>query len=171
MTSEISIRPSCVRLTSVEDPQAAEECHPPVPQDLAGAHQVRPVPQLPLQQGGRVDVSQEREQERRAQAPAGREAERGVEVDDPRVALRIDQDVVALAEVEMDDPALVHLPDEILQAGNHRADPVGSSLAVARDPLPVDALDQETIAPPTPETGGNPGEPPEAGQRAHLPRD
>src|SRR6266571_1830786 len=136
MTSETPTDRVVPPLTLIENPQAAEAAHQAVPRGFRRGQEFRRQARLPLQEGGFVDAPQDREQEARPQAQRV-EAERGVEVDDAWPAVLGDQDVVALAEIDVSDPPRVDLAHEALKPLEHRTDIIPFPPAPAGDPLPL----------------------------------
>src|SRR5262245_15187374 len=142
MTRESSMDRAVPPLTLVEYPEAAEPAHQPVARRLGLRQQLGRQARLPFQQSRLVDAPQDREQEPRPR-PGGIEAERRIEIDDARPAVLGDQDVVALAQVDVGHAAGVDLPDELPEPLEHRTDLRAFPAAPAGDALPLDRLHQD----------------------------
>src|SRR5437899_9124351 len=109
MTSETAGEAEGPPFTLIKDPETAQTAHEAVPRGLLLGEELRGQAELPLQDGRIVDTAQEREQEARARTRRI-EAEGGVEVDDAGPAVLGDEDVVALAQVDVCDTPRVDLP-------------------------------------------------------------
>src|SRR3989449_8373424 len=129
-------------LTLMEDPEAAEAAHQAVPRRLRLCQELGRQTRFPLKDGRVVDAPEDREQEARAQA-RGVEAERGVEIDDARPAVFGDQDVVALAQVDVGDAARVDLRHQAAELLEHGTGLRAFPAAPAGDPLALDRLHQD----------------------------
>src|SRR2546422_2278886 len=155
-------------LTLIEDPEAAEAAHQGVARRLRLCQELGRQTRFPLKDGRVVDAPEDREQEARAQA-RGVEAERGVEVDDARAAVFGDQDVVALAQVDVGDAARVDLPHQGPEPVEHGSGLRAFPAAPAGDPLPLDRLHQDATGTGLAEASRDAGDPLQPAEGPHLP--
>src|SRR6266581_716086 len=169
MTSETPGEAGGPPLTLIKNPETAETAHEAVPRGLLLGEKLGGQAELPLQDRRIVDTPQEREQEARTRTRRV-EAEGGVEVDDARPAVFGDEDVVALAQVDVRDTPGVDLPHQPHQLVEHRSGLVPLSPAPAGDPLALDRLHEDPDPSGLAIASGNAGDALQPAEGPHLPR-